>query len=369
MRFEDVKTFAAAVPLFLAGLLTAWMIDCAPAHAAVIGQPSGCGQAMVCGLNAPEDLVSVGHGHGVIASRLGGGGIDFIDVKTRRVSSIDLGAMPRAPDPAYPCSGFDAAAPFYSHGLSVKSDAAGNQRLYVVRHGAREAIEIFKFAKPGNVSSLQWIGCVLLPKGFEGNAVTGRRDGGFYVTSMVDAGDAALASKLAELYAKRRSGAVLNWTPNIGFRQQPTGPISGPNGVELSPNERWLYVAGWASGGIWAFDLNRPGSPARRLGVDFMPDNLRWADDGSLLAAGMRAEPGPTFDCAMNAQPSQRCATRWTVLSIDAARMSRRYEIRVDDTSGFGDVSVALTVGRDLWLGSFGGDTVAIVPNAKRKAS
>jgi hypothetical protein len=134
--------------------------------------------------------------------------------------------------------------------------------------------------------------------------------------------------------------------------------------VELSSDERWLYVAGWESGDISAFDLRHVKSSPRRLRVDFMPDNLRWEENGSLVAAGMRAVPGPTFECAMIAKPNERCTTRWSVVGIDTGRMIPRYEINRDAQPQFGDVSVALPIGDDIWLGSFSGDRVAVVPRA-----
>lgn len=37
-----------------------------------------------------------------------------------------------------------------------------------------------------------------------------------------------------------------------------------------------------------------------------------------------------------------------------------------NDSTGFGDVSVALPVGTDLWLGDFDGQDIAIEPNPLR---
>lgn len=302
----------------------------------------------------------------VIASRLAGSGLDVIDVATRRVTPIEISQIPQAPDPVYGCSNLKAPDAFVSHGLGIKPHQSGRSRMYVVRHGGREAIEIFEFTRSRDVQSLRWIGCVPLPLGFEGNAVVGRRDGGFFVTSMFDPGDASITVKKAKLYAAQASGAVLQWMPGSGFRYLRTDPVSGPNGVELSADERWLYVAGWASRDVSAFDLLHTKSSPRRLRLDFMPDNLRWAENGNLVAAGMRAMPGPTFECAMIAKPNERCTTHWSVVGIDTSKMIPRYEISRDARFQFGDVSVALAVGDDLWLGSFSGDRVAIESRTDR---
>jgi hypothetical protein len=318
-----------------------------------------CAAARICALHAPEDLVAAPDGTTVIASRLAGGGLDVLDVRTRRVSSIDLTALPRSPDPVYPCTAFPAED-FVSHGLSLRPDASGAQRLYVVRHGAREAIEVFRFGASGRLDSLSWIGCVPIPKGFSANAVVARRDGGFYVSSMTDPGEEPGAVKRDRLYAAMPSGAVLKWTPGEGFRPLDLGGLSGPNGLELSADERQLYVAGWGGRTILAFDLKSPTAPPRRLAVDFMPDNLRWGRDGALLAAGVDSTPRATLECVKTAGPTTRCIRRWRVVGIDPHRLQPRWEVRGADPSRFGDVSVALEVGRSLWLGSFGGTEVAI---------
>jgi len=338
--------------------------DClADTPAATQGSAAGescSGPARICGLDGPEDMVAVDGGTEVIASRLGGKGLNIIDTRTRAVSTIDPASLPEAPDPRYPCPDLKASGTFISHGLSLKPQADGHDRLLVVRHGGREAIEIFQMSHPEGFRSLAWIGCVPLPKGFAGNAVTGGHDGGFYVTSMTDVGDAPDSSKLAKLYAGHPSGSVLAWTPGAGFRSFPIGMMSGPNGIELSADERWLYVNGWASHEIVRFDLAHPDAPAKHLRVRFMPDNLRWAGDGSLIAAGVRSTPKYVYECAGTHADGSPCVTRWTAASIDPASMTLKSELSRDDRPGFGDVSVALPVGGALWLGAFDGDDIDV---------
>lgn len=360
-----LKRFAFAVSLFLA-------LFCASHAATRAAEPakpsSDCGGPnLICGLDAPEDLVPVDHGAGIIASSLDNGGLYLIDTKTHHVSKLDISAMPERVDRAYPCASLHSSGAFVTHGLSVKPNVDGHDRLYAVRHGGREAIEVFEFARAQDVKSLQWIGCVMLPKGFAANAVVGRKDGGFYVTSMTDPGNAPGKTKLAKLYAGEPSGAVLEWSAASGFRNFAVGSISGPNGIELSPDESKLYLAAWASREVLAFDLNGH-APVQHVKVDFMPDNLRWADDGRLFAAGVQSTPGATMTCAMKAAPNVRCATHWMAAAIDARTMRVVSTESRNETSGFGDVSTALKIGPVLWLGAFGGDSVAIRPieNAPR---
>ena len=48
---------------------------------------------------------------------------------------------------------------------------------------------------------------------------------------------------------------------------------------------------------------------------------------------------------------------------IDTATMTLKAQMNRNDSTGFGDVSVALPVGTDLWLGDFDGQDIAIEPN------
>ncbi|MGH8307915.1 MAG: VOC family protein [Gammaproteobacteria bacterium] len=65
----------------------------------------------------------------------------------------------------------------------------------------------------------------------------------------------------------------------------------------------------------------------------------------------------------------KHCAVRWTVVSIDPVSMTLKAELRQHDHSGFGDVSVALPIGRTLWLGDFDGHSILIEPDKLLTAS
>lgn len=51
----------------------------------------------------------------------------------------------------------------WGHGISVRPGDDGLHTLFVVRHGARESVEVFDAT--GEVPSVTWIGCVLAPAG------------------------------------------------------------------------------------------------------------------------------------------------------------------------------------------------------------
>ena len=70
-------------------------------------------------------------------------------------------------------------------------------------------------------------------------------------------------------------------------------------------------------------------------------DNIRWAADGTLLAAGQGG--GASI-----------------VVKVDPKTLRLREIVRHGDTPAFGASTVAVEVGKELWVGSFRGDRLAI---------
>ncbi|MEE2638098.1 MAG: hypothetical protein VYE68_12795 [Acidobacteriota bacterium] len=105
----------------------------------------------VCGPVSPEDLVVVPDTPWVLAAGMEADGYLY-PVHARTHESMAL--FPTATYRSRPDTLFgDCAGPvtggFEPHGLSLRADANGRHTLYVVRHGAREAIEVFEVDGPG----------------------------------------------------------------------------------------------------------------------------------------------------------------------------------------------------------------------------
>jgi hypothetical protein len=77
--------------------------------------------------------------------------------------------------------------------------------------------------------------------------------------------------------------------------------------------------------------------------LGFRVDNIHWARNGKLLAAGQ----------GMGAS---------VVVEIDPAAMTARQVVRRPDDGLFTGGTVAAEVGDRLWIGSFQGDRIAVVP-------
>ena len=95
--------------------------------------------------------------------------------------------------------------------------------------------------------------------------------------------------------------------------------------------------------------MSRGQTPVKKdsVSVGFRVDNIRWAPDGALLAAGQ----GGTA-------PSQTS----NVVKVNPASLKFQELIRHPNIDGFGVTTVAIQVAKELWLGSVRGDRIAIFP-------
>ncbi|MDE2473502.1 MAG: hypothetical protein KGO48_00470 [Alphaproteobacteria bacterium] len=217
--------------------------------------------------------------------------------------------------------------------------------LYVVHHGSRESIEVFELDARPRAPTLTWIGCAVAPDPIGLNSVVGLSDGGFVTTNFLPR-DADAAAR-ERMMAGEINGEVWEWHPGTGWNKVPGSEAAGPNGLEISRDGKWLYIGGWGSQSF--IRLSRGQTPVKRdsVPVGFRLDNLRWAPDGTLLAAGQ----GGTA-------PSQTS----NVAKVDPTTLKVQELIRQPNIDGFGVSTVAIQVANELWLGSVRGDRIAIFP-------
>lgn len=321
--------------------------------------PADCRAAgdvqFVCGQQAPEDLVVLPGSQWVVASAYGGsGGIYLIRVSDKTSTVAYPGASPRERLDAKiydTCPGPpDAAAKakFQTHGLSLQAGNNSVHRLYVVVHGSRESVEVFEVDARPQTPVLTWIGCAVAPDPIGLNSVRGLPDGGFVATNFLARGiDAASRQKMM---AGEKNGELWEWHTGSGWKKLPGSEAAGANGLEISNDGRWFYVAAWGSQSF--FRLSRGQAEVKRdeVPLGFRVDNIRWASDGSILAAGQGGAPG--------AQAS-------IVVKINPETLAVREVVRRPNTDAFGAGTVAVEVGDQLWVGSFRGDRIAIFPMAR----
>ena len=329
MRFFSVLGVLVAVSLSL-GVAQQGATACA-----AVGEVQ-----FICDLISPEDLAVVPGAEWVIASGdQEGGRIHLVNVRDKtatllfpmstRRERLDAATYPTCPGPLPP-EGDD----FRAHGLYLTPGSAGVHTLYVVHHGARESIEVFEVDARSARPALTWVGCAIAPEPVGFNSVVALPDEGFVATSP-------------------RTGDVWEWHAASGWRQVPGSDDTAPNGLEISSDGRWLYVAGFAESKVTRLSRGQATVQKAVVALDFRPDNLRMSLDGSVIFA---AGPG-------NVQtPRDTSQETSNVASIDPETLAVRPIFEHPFIDGFAASTTAIQIGSEMWLGTYRGERIAYFP-------
>jgi len=231
----------------------------------------------VCGTTNPEDLYQIPNSPWIIASgRISDnqGPIYAVHSGDYRVHEIfPNSALAPEPDTSIysDCPGPNNI--FQPHGLTLREGNAGTDEghtLYVVGHGAREAIEVFNLQASGEVPELQWIGCIPSPDGTARiNSITALPDGYLGATNFDTSG-----------------GELWEWHPATGWLEVPGSQMPGPNGLVSSGDGEWYYIGGWSDKALVRLSRGQNTVEIDLVPVGFNVDNLRLSSDGSIIVAG-----------------------------------------------------------------------------------
>ena len=304
----------------------------------------------VCGPVSPEDLVAVPESPWLIVSGMEDDGYLYAtDTRDHRSAVLfPTATFLSRPDASFGGCGGPVTGGFRPHGLSLRPGRNGTHTLYVVRHGAREAIEVFTVDVRGAVPSVAWVGCAEAPEGVTFNSVAALPGGGFAAT-----------------HFNRPMGELWEWQPDTGWVTVPGSETNGPNGLVVSPDGRWFYIGGWGTQSL--IRLSRGQTPVRQDAVDvgFHIDNVRWAPDGSLLAAGHLGDaPESIFECLGQGQCD---GVTSRVAKVDPEQLTAEEIVRYPSNEQFILGTVGLQVGEEIWLGGIvGADRIARFPAPSR---
>lgn len=302
----------------------------------------------VCGQQTPEDVVALPGDRWVFSSVYRGtGGVNLIKVSDRTSTSVYPGpsVKERLDRNTYPDCPGPPRGEFTTHGLYIEAGNGPVLRLMAVGHGARESIEVFQVDTRPAVPSLSWIGCVIAPDPIGLNSVRGLADGGFITTNWLPRGGTEDA--MQRMMAGEKNGELWEWHTTSGWQKVPGSEAAGANGVELSADGKTIYMAAWGSQSF--VRLTRGLRPPKRdeIPLGFRVDNLHFAPDGSLLAAGQLTDANP---------PTSR------VVKIDPKTLAVQDLLNRPGDAAFAGSTAAIRVGQNLWLGAYNGDRIAIVP-------
>ena len=302
------------------------------------------GLSYLCGFVAPEDVVNVGSTGYVLASgHRPPGHMYLIDPATGTHRELIHGAAFRLQHDtgAYPdCPGPLNLEAFDVHGISIAEISPRRFVLYTTSHGAREAIEIYDLDLSTAVPALTWTGCVLLEQDGYFNAVARLADGGFVATRMRD-----LSARSADTQPGETSGRVFEWHPGGPLEPLAGTELSLPNGIDVSEDERYLFVAAMNTQELVRFDRSTTPMEKRTAPLPMRPDNVHWDGRGRLLVAG----PNPV-DPALCDNPD--CPTGWSVVEVNPETLAVSLLGGADRNAALQDASAAMRVGDEIWVGS-----------------
>ena len=343
-----------------------WLLpfsDVMSAEAADACSPSGQ-YGFVCGLRNPEDLVAIPGTRWIISSGMDAeGAIYLVDAGQKAWSELYPAGAPLAQHDTETfgaCPGAPVPGAFVSHGLAIRPRADGHSTLYVVGHGGREAVEVFDVDASGDAPVLTWRGCVPTPDGMEANSVASLPDGSLLVTIPLHHG-----IPISDALAGKPTGAVYRWSPGEpGFTMLRGTELPYANGIEASADGREFYVASSGLFNVTAFSNENPAQVLRRTGTfTFVPDNLRMDGEGRLLTAGLDV----VYEACGAVKQSEEfsleefasCPRPFTVLAIDPQSMQTEVVATGPANPAFSNITMALPVGDELWIGTFAGDRIA----------
>ncbi len=305
--------------------------------------PPGCEPVgeirFICDLIGPEDLAVVPGAEWVIASgNQEGGRIHLVDVdeKTTSVLFPTPTRTERLDGTTYPtCPGrLDPAEldgnEFRAHGLYLAPGEGGVHTLYVVHHGRRESIEVFEVNAAAAPISLAWVGCAVAPEALRFNSVVALPEGGFAATST-------------------STGDVWEWHTEGGWSLIAGTEDTTPNGLEISPDGQWLYVAGWQGEKLTRLSRGRTPLEKDVVPVGFRPDNLRSVDGGAVILAAGHGNYGTPEETS-------------NVAVIDPETLEVRRIFQHPRMEGFASSTAAIRIGGEIWLGTNRGGMIAYFP-------
>lgn len=173
-------------------------------------------------------------------------------------------------------------------------------------------------------------------------------DGGFVTTRMIDRTGLPLRAegRLAELVGTI-TGSVFEWHPGGQLQPVADTELSMPNGIEVSADGRYLYVAATGTQELVRFDRRSTPVVKRVVRLPMRPDNIRWNDEGKLLIAAFCEMP----DCALS----------WSVIEVDPETLALSHVAGADGPAAMLRASAAIKVGNEIWVAN-NEDRIARLP-------
>ncbi|MDD0822930.1 hypothetical protein PTQ27_00360 [Mannheimia sp. AT1] len=360
-----MKTFKYSLSALTLGIVTLFTTACTPINSDMSVANSNITTTRIVenlnyitNIQNPEDLVQIPNTKWLIASGMTyNSGLYLVDSETKTAKRL-IAPKAIAPSAKFPNSEPQPHADeMQIHGISIREVGKDKFYLYAVNHNGfdkkitRETIEIFEIDNTTAEPVLTWLGNVRMPKDtigrdYVGNAVVSGVDSSIYVTVMMHP-----EHNLDDMFAGKTTGAIYRWTPTTSkFEKLQGTELNGNNGIELSKDEKFIYVAHMQ--GLSKFTNTNPAKKVATTHLDYgVADNLHWAGNELITAGSMvkTCDKGLTFDCLKD----------FHVTKINPDNLTLNPVFKGKYNQEFSGVSTVLAVGNTYYLGSFYRDKMA----------
>jgi len=341
-------------------LIFVFLMGCESDVTPVIECEPGDGLIPVCGFQNPEDLAQVPGSDWLIVSQFGlmdGSRPGNLALFERNQESLEVVFQPTgSPKPSGGAGWGEPGCPmpgkeFAPHGLDLARLGDGRLRLLVVNHGGRESVEIFEVRNAMPRPEIKWRGCVIGPEDAYFNDLVNLSDGGFLATHMMPKSEQTAETLKGILGFD--TGHVMRWSRDDGFSKVAGTDGPFPNGIEISPDEEVIYLNVYMAGEVRKIRLS-DGELLATADVA-SPDNITWGSEDRLLVASHTDSITEMLACQDLEQGA--CGMGFEIVGLDPDTMART-TLLSHRGAPMGGATVALQIGKRIYMGSFAGDRI-----------
>jgi hypothetical protein len=311
------------------------------------------GVDVICDIVKPEDIEVVPGTRWLMVSELGfaasPGRILLLDpdTKERRVLAEGLPAVTETE--TFPRCGEPPKA-LHPRGFHLSEAQDGALRVLIING---ERIERYIGTIAEDAVTLQWEGCVAIPKEVQANDIAALGDDGFVVSHMYDPPRGALLN--IKFVLGMNTGAAYRWTRTGGWARIPNSDVSFGNGIQVDQKTGRIYISSMFSQRIVAFDRDG-GNRQVSARIPIQTDNISWSPDGRLIGAGHTGFPvygvNPCRDLGATA-----CSFPFAVVALDPKTL--KDETLFTYTKGsIPGASVAVMTDGAIYLGTAFGERI-----------